>query len=110
MKMPQLFRKEISIKPNRIKFNHSNDFLLLGSCFTQNIRKHLSFNGFSNYYPFGTLYNPITIVNNLNKIIDNQRFMIEVSVIIFSINLLALSKPDFIPFFIPFRLVFTRVA
>ena len=74
MKMPQLFRKEISIKPNRIKFNHSNDFLLLGSCFTQNIRKHLSFNGFSNYYPFGTLYNPITIVNNLNKIIDNQRF------------------------------------
>lgn len=74
MKMPQLFRKEISIKPKRIKINHSNDFLLLGSCFTQNIRKHLSFNGYGNFYPFGTLYNPMTIVNNLKRIIDNHQF------------------------------------
>ena len=76
MNFPQLFRKEILITPNSLKFNHSNNFILLGSCFTQNLSKLLSLNGFNNYYPFGTLYNPHTIVKNLNMIVDNEHYQL----------------------------------
>lgn len=76
MNFPQLFRKEISITSDRLKINHKADFLLLGSCFTQNINKLLSLNGFNNFYPFGTLYNPYTICNNLNMIINNEHYQL----------------------------------
>ena len=76
MIFPQLFRKEILITPSSVKLNHSNNFLLLGSCFTQNISRFLSLNGFNNFYPFGTLYNPYTIVKNLNMILNNEPYQL----------------------------------
>ena len=56
----------IDIK-NRVKLSYRKNILLLGSCFANNIGKKLEdmqFNICNN--PFGTIYNPISILNSIN--------------------------------------------
>lgn len=48
--------------------NYSKQFLLLGSCFTENIGQKLQLAKFqANINPFGILYNPISILDNLER-------------------------------------------
>jgi len=72
-----LFRKEIIVDKNQIDINHSDKILLLGSCFSHNIYNKLKESAFSASQPFGTLYNPITIVNNLLRIISKTLYTTE---------------------------------
>ncbi len=53
-------------------------FIMLGSCFAQNMGEKLSYfrlNSIIN--PFGILYNPASIANALDRIIDNKQFSAE---------------------------------
>lgn len=72
-----LFRKEIIIDENKIDINHSDKILLLGSCFSHNIYNKLIESAFYASHPFGTLYNPITIANNLNRILNKTEYKSE---------------------------------
>ena len=72
-----LFRKEIIIDKKQIDINHSDKILLLGSCFSHNIYNKLIESAFYASQPFGTLYNPITIANNLNRILNKSTYQDE---------------------------------
>ena len=74
MNYSNLFRKEVFVKPSAFKLSHKDKILLLGSCFTANISSFLNNFGFGVSYPFGTLYNPITIGNNLQRILRKNHF------------------------------------
>ena len=55
--------------------NHRSSILLFGSCFSENIGLKLKENKFSvNVNPFGILYNPISIYNVINRLLDKQGF------------------------------------
>ena len=61
--------------------SHQSEMLLFGSCFSENIGERLVDHKFSvNVNPFGILYNPLSIYNGINRILD----------------LLAFSEKDFI--------------
>lgn len=70
MSSSKLFRKEISVLDGGLKLTHGDKFMLLGSCFSQNIAKLLRLNAFEVLDPYGTLYNPITIADNILRAIN----------------------------------------
>lgn len=54
---------------------HRSTILLLGSCFSENIGSKLLENKFQvNVNPFGVLYNPFSIYNAINRLLDKQEF------------------------------------
>ncbi|MCC6720727.1 MAG: GSCFA domain-containing protein [Bacteroidia bacterium] len=68
------FSLKFPIKPFKI-INSDSKILLSGSCFTEHIGNFLQSSGFSTTInPFGILYNPVSIANSLNFIIDNKVF------------------------------------
>lgn len=55
--------------------SHHSKILLFGSCFSENIGLKLEENKFSvNVNPFGILYNPTSIYNSLNRLLDKREF------------------------------------
>lgn len=55
--------------------SHRSSIVLLGSCFSENIGSKLLAYKFSvNVNPFGILYNPISISNAINRLLDNAEF------------------------------------
>ena len=64
---------KVNIKPSPKKIGYQDKILLLGSCFADNIGEK-----FSEYYfqttinPFGTLYNPASILNSLSPVAPQQ--------------------------------------
>ena len=55
--------------------SHHSKMLLMGSCFSENIGKKLEDNKFSVHVnPFGIMYNPISIYNAMNRLLDNETF------------------------------------
>lgn len=69
------FRTEITPSLSPIKINYYSKVLNIGSCFAENIGKYLSdykFNVLIN--PFGILYNPISISNCVNFLINKKEF------------------------------------
>lgn len=69
------FRTEIEIEESRVKIEHSQKILTIGSCFAENIAelfKFYMFDVFEN--PFGVLYNPVSIYNALNIAGEEKRF------------------------------------
>ncbi len=57
-----LFRTELNLKKSDFLINHSNNILLLGSCFSDNIGQLLEENRFKTCInPFGTTYNSCSI-------------------------------------------------
>lgn len=59
------------IPPNSKQFTHRDQFLLIGSCFSDEIGKHFIQNGFrAEINPFGTLFHPTAIANVLKSSID----------------------------------------
>ncbi len=69
------FRTEIKIPESRIKIEHYNKILTIGSCFAENIAelfKFYLFDVFEN--PFGVLYNPASVYNAVKAVYDSKMF------------------------------------
>lgn len=60
------FRTKIELHNKDLSLSHQQKFMLLGSCFTDNIGEKLKNAGFECVInPFGALYNPLSILNAL---------------------------------------------
>ena len=69
-----LFTTPVNIKPNK-SIDHNSRIVMLGSCFAENIGKKLIDCGFNVVMnPMGILYNPISIHNALQRIIEGREF------------------------------------
>ncbi len=67
------FRTIVPIPCSDKAIEHNTDILLLGSCFAENIGEKLSKHKFNaDVNPFGILYNPLSIANSINKLINNE--------------------------------------
>jgi len=67
------FHLTFSIPLFKEKINYAHRSLFIGSCFAENIgelMQHYKFNGLVN--PNGILYNPLSIADSLNRIIENK--------------------------------------
>lgn len=63
------FRTEIDIPRQGFEIDHKNLILMMGSCFTESIGRHLDEAKFKvSVNPFGILYNPVSISQGLNMI------------------------------------------
>lgn len=65
----------VEIKQSSFKIDYSKNILFVGSCFAENISKKfldLKFNAMVN--PFGILYNPISIENMFQGILQNKEY------------------------------------
>lgn len=72
------FRTEIECKKGAYNIGYQDKILILGSCFSENIGKKFLENKFNVLVnPFGIIYNPISICNSLNIIIDKKEFNVK---------------------------------
>lgn len=63
------------VTKSAVNISHQEHVLLLGSCFTENIGEKLTnykFRATTN--PFGIIYNPISLANALNKLIEGYTY------------------------------------
>lgn len=64
------FRTKVDIGKTGIAMSHDDDFLLLGSCFSDNIGEKLMNGGFHcEVNPLGTLYNPASIASAITELL-----------------------------------------
>ena len=69
------FRTEISVQPGNYKISHACKTAMQGSCFAENIALKLLNAGFPvDLNPFGIAYNPFSLSQNLNRLLDNRPF------------------------------------
>jgi hypothetical protein len=69
------FKLDLPLETSDFKLNYTNDFALIGSCFTEHIGHQLMHNKFNVLLnPFGILFHPIAIFNALNKIVKQELF------------------------------------
>lgn len=67
------FRTTIRNYEKKLNIKHTHKIMLIGSCFSDNIGSklnHAMFNTLIN--PFGTVYNPASILNEINHIVSNE--------------------------------------
>ena len=65
----------VDIPEYGFEITHKDKAFFIGSCFTEHIGKKLKSHGFSAVVnPFGTVYNPVSVANSLDLIIDNKKF------------------------------------
>jgi hypothetical protein len=72
------FRTIVDIEPSAKKITYQSAILLLGSCFSDTIGERLvscKFNMLIN--PFGVLFNPASISENIRRLIENKAFTAE---------------------------------
>ncbi len=68
------FRTKIEIPGSKFQISHSTKSLLIGSCFADNIGSNLKKYKFPvEHNPFGVLYNPVSIKNNLEILISKKQ-------------------------------------
>ena len=59
----------------KVGISYSDKIMMLGSCFSDNIGRQLSDFGFDVCVnPFGTLYNPISILQSIERLVSGQEF------------------------------------
>ncbi len=69
------FRTKIDIPQSGLQISHKSQMLMFGSCFIENIGQLLIDNKFkANLNPFGVLYNPQSISQALQLLINEQPF------------------------------------
>jgi hypothetical protein len=67
------YRTIVAPKDYDFEISHQSNLLLIGSCFSENIGNKLIANKFNTLInPSGILFNPISIVNTLNDIIEEK--------------------------------------
>ncbi|MDF1673335.1 MAG: GSCFA domain-containing protein [Vicingaceae bacterium] len=65
----------VNIPKSDFKLQHKNSITLIGSCFSQHIGNKLAHHKFkTNPNSFGTVFNPISIANNLHRLIKQERY------------------------------------
>ena len=70
------FRTEIQVQQSDFKITHACKIAMHGSCFAENIAMKFANAGFSiDLNPFGIAYNPLSLSQNLNRLLDNKPFM-----------------------------------
>lgn len=70
-----IFRTEITPLKSKQNIDHKDKIMLIGSCFTQSIGEKLINSGFQiQINPFGIIYNPFTISQCLDYVLDNKPF------------------------------------
>jgi hypothetical protein len=68
-----MFRTEVKIESSHQKIGYEDTILSLGSCFSENIGNKLSDAYFrTDVNPFGVLFNPVSIKNSLNALINEK--------------------------------------
>lgn len=69
------WQTEVSIQKPPFLINTNSSFYFIGSCFSEHIQKNLTQNLFDvNGSPFGIEYNPISISQNLKRILNQNLF------------------------------------
>ncbi len=66
---------KVELKPSNVSIAYNKPIMLFGSCFADSIGHRLQNYGFDVLLnPFGSLYNPVSIANSLQRIISCQAF------------------------------------
>lgn len=69
------FRTEIEPLRNVKQINRADRIVMVGSCFTDNIGSRLLRDGFNvSVNPLGTLYNPLSMANTLNRAFEKRLY------------------------------------
>jgi hypothetical protein len=69
------FRTKIELPDYEKKLDYRGKIVLLGSCFAENIGEKLISRCFPvDVNPFGILYNPVSVGNSLEMLMENKRF------------------------------------
>lgn len=69
------FRTNFEIENFTDKISHNSNIFLIGSCFTENIsQKLIEYKFRTEVNPFGILYNPASIINSLNFLLESKSF------------------------------------
>jgi len=72
------FRTEIFVPASDFKITHDWKIAMMGSCFAENMASKFLNAGFSiDVNPFGIAYNPLSLSQNLNRLLDNKPFVAE---------------------------------
>jgi len=72
------FRTQLSSIAYPFQIAHQQTILCIGSCFAKNMGRHLSNYKFdSSLNPFGILYNPVSISEGINLLLDKEPFLPE---------------------------------
>lgn len=70
-----MFRTEVEILPAKKKISYHHQLISMGSCFSDNIGQRLNNAYFQvDVNPFGVLFNPISIKNSLEILLNNHIF------------------------------------
>jgi len=73
-----MFQTKIDIPVSDIKISYKDSIMTLGSCFAENIGNKLETVFFeTDINPFGVLYNPVSVKNSLELLIQNKSFSSE---------------------------------
>ena len=69
------FRTQVELPERETEICHSERIMLFGSCFAENIGNLLKENKFRcDVNPFGVLYNPLSIANALDQILEGKEY------------------------------------
>lgn len=72
------FTTPVSIPKSEFTISHQQPILLIGSCFAQNIGGKLTGHKFNvSLNPNGIIYNPVSVIKNLKRIINNEFYSAE---------------------------------
>jgi len=72
------FRTEISVLPADFKISHACGIAMQGSCFAENMAAKFLNAGFSiDLNPFGIAYNPFSMSQNLNRLLNNNPYAVD---------------------------------
>jgi len=72
------FRTEISVQSSDYKISHNCRIAMQGSCFAENMASKFLNAGFAvDTNPFGIAYNPLSLSQNLHRLLDNKHFGID---------------------------------
>ena len=72
------FRTEIPTESSSFQINHESPILMMGSCFTDNIGEKLEEFLFPvKINPFGVVYNPFSVFQGLDIILNNKEYLEE---------------------------------
>ena len=70
-----MFQTKVAIPPTKLNITYEDRIMTLGSCFADNMGRKMQEVYFeTDINPFGVLYNPISICNSIELLIENNEF------------------------------------
>ena len=73
-----MFQTRVEIPHSTLKISYEDKIMTLGSCFAENIGKKMNAVYFlTDVNPFGVLYNPISISNSIELLLQNKTFTVD---------------------------------